>query len=274
MTNEALQALFGPDLAAAAAAAAVRATLAFTAATGLVMAARIPVRRMLGARTAYKLWTLPPLATLAYLVATSLQGLPDPLAAELSLYRSAFGPALAAWVAGALAVAGLFALAQLRFLAALRAGEAGPAVVGLISPRIVMPPDDGRYSAQERELIRAHEREHVARKHPREVAAAAFLQCVLWFNPLVHWAAYLLRLDQELACDAAVVLSRPKSRALYAKTLLKTQLAAQPLPLGCYWPARGLHPLEVRVAMLKGRSGSVGATGGAVVHAAVDAIRP
>jgi beta-lactamase regulating signal transducer with metallopeptidase domain len=76
------------------------------------------------------------------------------------------------------------------------------------------------------------------------------LQCLAWFNPLVHLAAHLARLDQELACDAAVLRRHPKARALYAKTLLKTQLAGAALPLGCYWTARGRHPLEVRVAQL------------------------
>ena len=75
---------------------------------------------------------------------------------------------------------------------------------------------------------------------------AAF-QCLAWFNPQVHLAVHVARLDQELACDAAVMRRRPRERVLYAKTLLKTQLAGAPLPLGCYWPARGRHPLEVRV---------------------------
>jgi beta-lactamase regulating signal transducer with metallopeptidase domain len=178
---------------------------------------------------------------------------------------------------GAAVLAGVFALAQARFMAELAAGRAGPAVVGLISPRIVMPADDGAYSPQERELIRAHERAHVARKDPRAVAFVALAQCACWFNPFVHLAAHLLRLDQELACDAAVVLSRPRSRALYARTLLKTQLAAAPLPFGCYWPARGAHPLEVRVALLKRRSDKPlppRAAGGGVVLPTVDAIRP
>jgi beta-lactamase regulating signal transducer with metallopeptidase domain len=124
-------------------------------------------------------------------------------------------------------------------------------VVGVVNPRIVMPADDGSYTAAERELIRAHERQHIARSDPRAGALAVLGQTLFWFNPLVHVAAHVMRLDQELACDAAVLRRRPKDRALYAKTLLKTQLAAQPLPFGCYWPARGAHPLEVRVGLLK-----------------------
>jgi beta-lactamase regulating signal transducer with metallopeptidase domain len=123
--------------------------------------------------------------------------------------------------------------------------------VGVVTPKVVMPPDDGRYSPDERALIRAHEREHIHRKDPRAGALMAAFQCLAWFNPLVHLGVHLARLDQELACDAAVLRRHPGSRVLYAKTLLKTQLAAVALPLGCYWPARARHPLEVRVELLR-----------------------
>jgi beta-lactamase regulating signal transducer with metallopeptidase domain len=65
-----------------------------------------------------------------------------------------------------------------------------------------------------------------------------------------------MRLDQELACDAAVMARRPGSRRRYAETLLKTQIllktrgAALALPLGCRWVARGRHPLETRITAL------------------------
>ena len=83
-------------------------------------------------------------------------------------------------------------------------------------------------------------------------------------------------MDQELACDAEVVMNRPGCRGLYARTLLKTQLAGGPLPFGCYWPARGQHPLEVRIASLKRRAdgGPLGSAGGVMVRAPIDAIRP
>jgi len=124
-------------------------------------------------------------------------------------------------------------------------------VVGVICPRIVMPRGDGLYTREERAVIRAHEQEHIERGDPRAQAVMALFQCLFWFNPLVHLAAHLTRLDQELACDAAVVRRRPAVSALYARTLLKTQLAATPLPFGCYWPARGRHPLETRVSLLR-----------------------
>ena len=128
-----------------------------------------------------------------------------------------------------------------------------------------MPPDDGRYTAAERALVRAHERAHIDRGDPRAVAGMALVRCLFWFNPLIHLAAHVARLDQELACDATVVRRLPGGRALYAQTLLKSQLADGPLPIGCHWPARGAHPLEVRIRALLPAGRLNGLLGGALV---------
>lgn len=270
--DEILHAILGPQPWLTLLAAFLEAHLAATAAIVAVLAARAPARRSLGAGLAYRLWMVPPAVGLAAFALFFVRTGPDPLVAGLAQHVWAVKPAVVAWALGALALGGRFLAAQARFQAELRAGRAGPAVVGLISPRIVMPPDDGAYAPEELELIRAHERAHVERKDPRAVAFMAIAQCLCWFNPLIHAAAHFLRLDQELACDLSVVLSRPKARGLYARTLLKTQLAATPLPFGCYWPARGKHPLEVRVALLA-RGGRT--SGGVpVVQASRGAIRP
>lgn len=240
-----------------------------------VALARLPARRMVGPGVAYQLWLAPLIVALATLLvglvpADSERGSLVAAAAASLPQLALFAPL---WAMGVLAMAARAAFAQARFMAEARAGRAGPAVVGLISPRILLPADDGTYSADERELIRAHEREHVAHKDTRATALCVLIQCLCWFNPLAHLAAYLMRLDQELARDAAVIMSRPGARVLYARTLLKSQLAVTPLPFGCYWPARGRHPLEVRIALLKrpGRSLSRGAD---VLGPPVAAIRP
>lgn len=106
---------------------------------------------------------------------------------------------LAVWAVGVVAAAGLMWRAQAAFLRRAWAGEAGPAVVGVITPRVVMSPDDGRHTEAERALIRAHEREHIERKDPRTGALMVAFQCIAWFNPLVHLAVHVARLDQELA---------------------------------------------------------------------------
>jgi beta-lactamase regulating signal transducer with metallopeptidase domain len=229
----------------------LRANLLGALAVLAVFAARLAVRRQFGPEVAYRLWAIPPLtaaATLLPLKTFKGAAVIHPLA---NLVPGEFAPWLfAVWASGLLIIAAAMWRAQAAFLRAARRGAAGPAVVGVIAPRLLMPPDDGRYTNEERALIRAHEREHILRKDPRDGALIAALQCLCWFNPLVHAAAHTARLDQELACDAAVLRRHPRSRTLYAKTLLKTQLAGAALPLGCYWPARGRHPLEVRVALL------------------------
>jgi len=253
-------------------AAIIRANLVGGLAILAVLGLRIPMRRVFGPELAYGLWAAPPIAFVATLMPPPVLA-DDPATDPFALARDHSTLALVLWGAGLAFAAALFTWAQLRFLASARAGKAGPSVVGVINPRILMPADDGTYSAEERDLVRAHERQHVARRDPRASALAAAFQTLCWFNPLVHLAAHVMRLDQELACDAAVLRRRPRDRTLYAKTLLKTQLVAQALPFGCHWLARGPHPLEVRVAALRtsplhdGLAGQVLLAGGILVAA-------
>lgn len=272
--NEPLYVVLGGYPAATLAIAVLKANLIAAVVIAAVAALRVPARRAFGPAAAYHLWGAPPVAAFLTLLVEVARPHENPAIFALDGTALTVGGAL--WLLGALCVGTVFAVAQARFLAEVRAGRGGPAVVGFISPLIVMPADDGRYTPEERALIRAHEREHVARKDPRAAAVAALFQTLCWFNPLVHLAAYLIRLDQELACDAAVVRSRPSARALYARTLLKTQLAHTPLPFGCYWSPRGAHPLEVRIELLKRRDakGQRRPTAGGFSAASVDAIRP
>ena len=155
------------------------------------------------------------------------------------------------WLCGAVFAVGLAVWRHARFAAAIKAGRAGPAAVGVIRPRLVIPADFAeRFTPEERALVRAHERAHIDRLDARHNAVAALASWLCWFNPLLPLAARALRLDQELACDASVLEQRPETRRLYARTLLRThQDAATPL-LGCQWRGPGQHPLEARIRML------------------------
>ena len=249
-------------------AALLRANLVGAAAILAILALRLAARRLFGPEVAYWLWAAPPLAAFSTLLPPRTEegaAARDALAAVVDHISA---PALLAWGVGAAAIIALLARQQFRFLAEVRAGRAGPAVVGVIAPRIVMPAGGG-YSEAERALIRAHERQHVVRQDPRAGALASLLQALCWFNPLVHVAAHTMRLDQELACDAAVLRRRPGDRALYARTLRKTQLASQGLPFGCYWPSRATHPLEVRVGLLRQAGRHDGLAGPVVVACAL-----
>lgn len=251
------------------------ARLAWTSswAIATMLVTRRALRRWCGPSLAYQAWWLVPAATLASavpLLAPVRQVLAAP-ALQLSSYASpALAQAgaawsdslLAAWTAGALAAAIGFWRAHAGFARSLGAlslhegvhyssAGAGPVSFGLVRPRIVVPGDFAeRYSRTEQDLILAHERVHVRRGDAWANLLQAALQCVLWFNPLVHLAAGCFRFDQELACDAAVLRAQPQRRRAYADAMLKTQssLTAAPGGLSCHWHSR--HPLKERILTL------------------------
>jgi TonB family protein len=253
MSADVLQALLEVNLAAACA-------IAF------VLLVRKPAHHLMGSRAVYLLWAIVPIAILAtFLPPRTIETveptmLPDRVVVTAFVAKKVIGIDWAsitfaicciAWAIGAGALAIGLARRQAVFNRDADRGTAGPAVVGFSRPRIVTPDDFAeRFSHDERKLILAHEQVHLERNDSRINALAALVRCVCWFNPLVHIGAGAMRVDQELACDAEVIERRPKGRRAYAEMLLKTQLVAQPLPVGCYWPPESPHPLTERIAML------------------------
>lgn len=257
--------------------ALVRANFVASAAILLVLLLRRPVRRRFGAHAAYALWLIAPFSLIGAFLpgqAPATPFAPILLAATAAANRATpplTAPGLAPmilglWIAGAGAAAIVISRRQIQFLRSLgrtlpsttdanmlraeRMG-AGPAVVGVFRPKIVVPADfDLRFQSEARRLVLTHERIHLARGDATINALAAVFQCLAWFNPLVHFGAIRMRMDQELSCDAVVVSRFPEARRLYGQALLETQLASQALPLGCHWPAAGDHPLKERVLML------------------------
>ncbi|MBS0363164.1 MAG: peptidase M56 [Proteobacteria bacterium] len=237
--------------------------LAAAAATLAVLLARGPIRERFGAEVAYRLWIGVPIAALAALVppAEATRIVPpgvgphfDPIwAASQGLAHAPAGKLLLLWLLGFVVAMLILAACQMRFLALAKRGLAGPAVAGVVAPRVIMPADaEAQFTAEERTLIRAHERTHIDRGDPLTNGLIALAQCVFWFNPMVHLAARVARLDQELACDAQVLAHRSGQRRRYAETLLKTQLGGVAAPLGCHWLAGSAsHPLEQRIQALR-----------------------
>lgn len=249
-----------------------QATLGASAAIVLVFLLRAPLRRGFGAAAAYALWLLVPAASLAPWLplppALPAEALLAPVSAgmEASLAPvrrdgSELAAWLAAWATGALALLLVQAARQWRFRrrlgvltarsdGAFAAAVDGPAVLGLLRPRILVPRDfDQRFTEHERALVLAHERVHIRRGDVPATALATLLQCLFWFNPLAHLALARFRRDQELACDAAVVARHPAARRDYARAMLNSQLAAPGLPVGCTWQSG--HPLKERIMLLK-----------------------
>lgn len=156
---------------------------------------------------------------------------------------------LGVWLVGAGLLAGRMSVNQVRLVRSLgpltrmsngcfrsSVSDIGPAVVGAIRPRIVLPADfEQRFSVEQQALIIAHERCHLRRGDAQFNLLACVLRCLFWFNPVVHLAWPRLRMDQELACDAAVLRTRRRQRRAYAEALLAARSNAPALPLGCPW---------------------------------------
>lgn len=263
--------------------------VASSAACVVVLLLRRPWRHVFGSASVPLLWALIPAA----LIALALPAPPYPplavpwasaSAQTLQALQVVPGDATAAhtgwpllshlWLLGALLSAAHFALQQRRFLRNLgrlrelgdgvllgSSPEHGPAVVGLLRPRIVLPSDfETRFGPVERELILAHERSHLRRGDIVANALATLLRTLYWFNPLMHYAAARMRHDHELASDADVVAQYPHARRRYADTLLNAQLAVPGLPVGCLWQSS--HPLKERILMLNRLSSSQRRKGG------------
>ncbi|BDU20421.1 M56 family metallopeptidase [Dyella sp. GSA-30] len=259
------------------------ALLALSCSLMLVLSLRWPTRRWLGAESAFYVWLLPPLALLVSALPHPVMGpLPSPPQLIVQITGAVAPspgyvavPAVAwknllslAWIAGFIVVASTLIERQRGYRRRLRTAtrwpgaagawpvvqagdnDTGPARMGAIRPRIVLPRDfAGRYDADERALILAHEIMHARRGDGWWCLLASVCLCLFWFHPLAWWAWLAMRHDQELACDAAVMREHAGQRRRYAMAMLKTQHATAVLPVGCAWSSR--HPVVERIAMLK-----------------------
>jgi beta-lactamase regulating signal transducer with metallopeptidase domain len=251
----------------------LKTNLAGSAAVGVVLALRFVARRLIGAQAGYRLWLLVPLAvagsllparTLIVQVAPAMSGA---IKTFLAPAAGDYSPLLfGIWLVGVALSLIVLAGRQRRFMAGLglltatadrrvfsaRNSGAGPAVVGMFRPCIILPADfEAQFDAEQRVAIMIHERAHLSAGHIQTNCLVALIRCACWFNPFAHIAAHALRLDQELACDARVLTQFPAGRRAYGEALLRTQLNALPLPLGCYWPSSGVQSLKERLIMLK-----------------------
>lgn len=249
-------------------------TLALTLALALVLLLRLPLRKWLGPGLAYSAWALIPLVLGAAMLPARLAPVAvlrmPATAANLPQMMHAMAPrpdqawpivAVVLWLGGGAFFASCLWRQHRSFIAELgpltnqhgihyaESAACGPALIGIWQPRIIVPADfEQRYGLEEQKLIVAHERAHLQRADAGANLLCALLQCLFWFHPLVHVASRIFRFDQELACDAAVMLQHPNARQTYADAMLKTQLVASGTPAGCYWQFN--HPLKERVMNL------------------------
>ncbi len=230
-------------------------TLALSAAVLLVALLRQPVARVFDARAVYLLWLCVPTAlvvaalpspwTVAAPTWLPMQEMLAPATPAPTRITAPVAPTRAAlswaeigatvWLVGAALLALGLALQQRRFSRWLRPvpgaahwqlpAASSACIVGVWQPRLALPADfDDRFSPAERELILAHETVHLRRHDNAWNLLAALCCCLQWFNPLAWWAWRRMRADQELACDAVVLIERQPAAdlACYATALVRS----------------------------------------------------
>ncbi len=245
-------------------AALAQQALLLSVAIALLWVLRPVLLKRLGAGAAYAAWLLVPALLLTPLLPRPAQeplrvvlqatagtapatvpALPAPPSGQAGLW-------LALWLAGSACVVAVQARRQLRLARLGKHLPAGssPALVGLLRPRVTLPVDfEQRFAPAERELVLAHEEVHRQRLDNLWNLLAWTLTALHWWNPLAWWAQRRLQADQELACDAAVLTTRPDAQATYTRALLAAHgLNAPGAPLASRWGTT--HPLVERIAML------------------------
>ncbi|SHH55870.1 M56 family metallopeptidase [Massilia sp. CF038] len=100
------------------------------------------------------------------------------------------------------------------------APDAGPAVVGILRPRIVLPEWLMQTAPSQQALVMAHETSHVAARDPQLLALALLLLAVMPWNLALWWQLRRLRHAIEVDCDARVLAAGHNLQA-YGEALLE-----------------------------------------------------
>jgi len=142
----------------------------------------------------------------------------------------------------------------------------GPAVAGIVRPRIVLP--EWVLALPERQvgLILAHEEEHVRAGDQRLLAFALTLVGATPWNPISWWLLHRLRGAIEIDCDRRV-LRREPSPLQYGESLLAVAARAGRPPLALAAFTEPPHALERRIIAMTDPISFRTRTGGAALLA-------
>jgi beta-lactamase regulating signal transducer with metallopeptidase domain len=100
------------------------------------------------------------------------------------------------------------------------APDAGPAVVGLFRPRIVVPAWLVESSNAYQHMAMAHEQSHIQARDPQMLAMALGLLLIMPWNLPLWWQLHRLRRAMEVDCDARV-LRGGRDINTYCETLIE-----------------------------------------------------
>ncbi|HEY0962189.1 MAG TPA: M56 family metallopeptidase, partial [Pseudomonadales bacterium] len=149
-----------------------------------------------------------------------------------------------------------------RSIALLESEEVGaPMISGQLTPTLLLPAGlPGVLTTAQLRHVFIHELMHLQRGDIAGNWIVAAVQALHWFNPLVWLAFSRMRLDRELACDAATLrYLAPAEAADYGRTLLQLNEAvprarAPAIALGMVHGSADLHRRIVMLGRPSSRS--------------------
>jgi len=131
----------------------------------------------------------------------------------------------------------------------------GPALVGLVRPKLLIPPSCLDLPRTELRMIVLHELAHYRRRDLAVGSLMAVLNAVHWFNPVLWLAFARMRADRELACDETVLSVADRTEASardYGLVLLKVSALLtdrSPVP-GAVGIVESTRTLQRRITMI------------------------
>lgn len=199
------------------------------------------------------------------------------------------------WMGGSIVALATFALVHLRIRRARRgwpkahlhgsrvhiAPDAGPAVVGVLRPAIVIPRWLLGCTDEEQRLVLAHETEHLRGRDHLVLGAGCLAVALLPWHPAAWWMLARLRLAIELDCDARVLRRGADARG-YGALLIDLAGRCSGFRVGATALADGGSHLERRILAMRAnrtrhplmRAGALGSVAVLAVLAACEAKVP
>jgi beta-lactamase regulating signal transducer with metallopeptidase domain len=104
-----------------------------------------------------------------------------------------------------------------------------PATWGLLWPSVIIPPAADLWLGDRRSAVMAHELAHVKRFDCLTQTCAQVACALLWWHPLIWYAARRLRVERERACDDLVLAagSRASDYATHLLEIARTHRASR-----------------------------------------------
>ncbi|HEX6070007.1 MAG TPA: M56 family metallopeptidase, partial [Longimicrobiaceae bacterium] len=133
----------------------------------------------------------------------------------------------------------------------------GPAVVGFLRSRIVLPEWAVQADSTRRRLILDHEQEHIAARDPVLLLLGLLALIAAPWNAALWWQVRRLRLALEIDCDARVLARHPRRAHTYGSLLLEMGrvVTAGPLPLTAFSEPASSLERRIRAMTAPHRSG-------------------